>query len=208
MALSDLCPHVIPSPSVWAGFNDSLLVNDRGKGCYNWDEFIKRLWLLSWRPCCSHCLLDHLPGEASCHVVRQPCERLVWQGRKASGSSEVLHQRCSFFFLSGDAQPEGQVIFLLATTVKSWVLKATALGTLGRAQLSRRALSIPDTAIAQGPHPEALGQDLSFYPPLSTKNCHPFPLFQICTTRGQIIFLFRNQRIKCLIVSPPGWAVG
>lgn len=62
-----------------------------------------------------------------------------------------------------------------------------------------RALSIPGTAIAQGPPPGSPGSGLILLNPLSTRNYRPFPPFSDLHNEGTNHFPFQGP--KCLIVS-------
>lgn len=119
-------------------------------------------------------------------------------GAQSSWPSEMLHQELLPPFLFGDTQHEGQVVFLSVTTGKSWILKATTLGTLAELSQVQRCLSILDTVLAQ----ESWVRIYPSVPPWAPGTTVSFPPFQIYTMRGQIIFHFGNQRMKALIVSP------
>lgn len=125
-------------------------------------------------------------------------------GAQSSWPSEMLHQELLPPFLFGDTQHEGQVIFLSVTTRKSWILKATTLGTLAELSQVQRCLSILDTVLAQ----ESWVRIYPSVPPWAPGTTVSFPPFQIYTMRGQVIFHFGNQEWRPSLCHLPWWTVG
>lgn len=124
------------------------------------------------------------------------------------GTSPHCHQRAALgTALLPLLEMHSMRVHFPGTTGGSWYWKPGGpLAELSQVQKTRSFLTQP---LPRALHPEALAQDLSSIPPLSTRKYRLVSPFHIYTTRDQLIFLFRKKRTKCLTVSPPweweGW---